>query len=158
MNPPPGSPRPSVAGTRRRAVAPVAYRAVVGCAIAVLCLPGCQGSPDTGDNGSVESEDDTVEVEEPAVLPEEAVVAEFEGDGDDVTEAFDVEEGWEIRWESQAESFTIELYTADDVSQGVVVEHEGEGGGSTFPAAGGRHYLDITAEGSWSIRVIEGAE
>jgi hypothetical protein len=85
-----------------------------------------------------------------------AVVAELEGEGDDVTDMFEVSDGWELRWEtSGGERFQIELFTDEEESLGIVVDQEGDGVGSVQPPSGGHYFVDITADGSWAIVVFD---
>jgi hypothetical protein len=84
------------------------------------------------------------------------VIVELEGEGDDVTDMFEVADGWELRWEtSGGQRFQLELFTDEEESLGVVVDQEGDGVGSVQPPAGGHYFVDITADGSWAVVVLD---
>jgi hypothetical protein len=83
-------------------------------------------------------------------LPDQ--VAQFSGTGDDETASFAVEEGWEILWESSGTTFKLGI--TGDQDFGTVVDHEGEGGGSTSPVGSGTFRLLVTADGPWNIRIV----
>jgi hypothetical protein len=85
-----------------------------------------------------------------APLPDQ--VAEFSGTGDHETDSFEVEEGWEILWETSGTTFKFAI--TGDQDFGTVVDHEGEGGGSTSPVGSGTFRVLVTADGPWSIRII----
>jgi hypothetical protein len=64
-----------------------------------------------------------------------------------------VDEDWEIRWETQGESFQIAV--SQDGSSRTVFTHDGPASGSTIPRGSGTFELIISAEGPWSIQVIQ---
>lgn len=79
------------------------------------------------------------------------VVAEFSGEGDVTTDAFAVEEGWEIRWQTQGSRFEMALRQGD--SSRTLMSREGPGSGTTVPRGSGSYQLVITAEGPWTVQV-----
>ena len=86
--------------------------------------------------------------------PSGSTVAEFAGPGAMQTEPFSVREGWQIHWDSQSDSF--ELAIGGDQDLGTVVDVEESARGVTTPVVGGTFYLEVSAEGDWSITVIQG--
>jgi len=81
------------------------------------------------------------------------VVTEFEGDGDGETDVFDVDEGWEIRWETTGEHLEIAVTGDEDI--GTVLRFEdGPGGGTTRPIGSGSLSLEVTADGPWNVLII----
>ena len=81
------------------------------------------------------------------------MVAQFTGDGDQDTNDFTVKEGWEIRWETTGATFKFAITGTQDL--GTVVDHPGEGGGSTFPTGSGTFRIHVTAQGQWTIRIVD---
>jgi hypothetical protein len=117
--------------------------------VACLVLAGC-----TADAGDQEGEPTADEASEGSAALEPLVVTEFVGEGDETTDTFEVEDGWEMRWETTGESFQVELLEVGGDSLGKVIDHKGEGGGSAYPSAEGELELAVSAEGPWSVRVI----
>ena len=83
---------------------------------------------------------------------EQEFVAEFKGNSDQRTKSFTVNEGWEIRWETHGQSLKVAI--SGDQNLGTVINQDGAGGGATYPVASGTYQLVITADGRWTITVI----
>jgi hypothetical protein len=81
------------------------------------------------------------------------VVTEFDGDGDGETGMFEVEEGWEIRWETTGERLEIAVTGDEDIGT-VLRFDDGPGGGTTRPIGSGSLRLEMTADGPWSVLII----
>ena len=82
------------------------------------------------------------------------VIAQFDGDGDKTSDAFRVDEGWQILWETTGETF--EFAIAGDTDFGTVIQQAGPGSGITSPVGAGTFRLEITAKGPWSIQIVQG--
>lgn len=82
------------------------------------------------------------------------VVAELAGDGDETTDSFDVDEGWQIHWENTGERFAFAI--TGDTDFGTVIEQDGPGNGITSPVGSGTFQMEVSAEGSWEIQIIQG--
>ena len=95
---------------------------------------------------------------EPTQTPEpqgpQQVVLSIKGSDHDVSDAFEVEPGWQIVWESQGTSLAIAV--TGDQGLGIVVDEAGPTSGAIPIAEGGIFRLEIAASGPWSIRVIQG--
>lgn len=83
---------------------------------------------------------------------EPVVIAEFDGEGGTETDEFTVAAGWEIHWETSGRRFAIAADGDEDL--GSLVEHQGAGGGSTYPEGSGTFSLSITADGPWSLTIV----
>lgn len=81
-------------------------------------------------------------------------VLELKGDGDDRSAEFDVLVGWQIQW--QADGDRLAIAVTGDRDLGTVLEIEGPASGVTSPPVSGTYRLEITADGPWSITVIQG--
>ena len=86
--------------------------------------------------------------------PSGSTVAEFSGPGATETETFTVREGWQIHWDSQSDTFSLAI--RGDRDFGTVVELDEPTSGITAPVGGGEFFLEISAEGDWSISVLQG--
>lgn len=86
--------------------------------------------------------------------PARSVVAEFSGVSDQTTNTFQVREGWQIHWETEGDRFAFAI--TGDLDFGTVIEEEGPGSGITSPVPSGSFRLEITAEGPWSVTIIQG--
>lgn len=123
------------------AAAVLAAAMLAAAALAVLPLSGDQGDDagpaDTGDEGG------------------EELIDTFTGTEDATTGAFTVEGQWELRWESEGDELEVSLLDQDGEAVQPVIEHEGSGGGSTYPPQDGTYSLEVVADGDWSIRVFD---
>jgi hypothetical protein len=80
----------------------------------------------------------------------------LQGDSDDISDSFEVNPGWQIQWQVQGTSIAVAV--TGDQNLGVLIEQEGPKKGVTGIAPGGAFRLEITADGPWSITVIDGQE
>jgi hypothetical protein len=78
----------------------------------------------------------------------------FTGDGDDTTDEFEVGANWELSWES-AGAFQAELIDASGSSRGVIIESAEAGDGGTFVSEEGTFTIEVTADDTWTIEVID---
>ena len=81
-------------------------------------------------------------------------VLELEGTGNERSETFDVLVGWQIQWQTEADHIVIAVTGDQDL--GDVVDFPGPASGVVTPPAGGTYRLEITADGPWSVTVIQG--
>ncbi len=81
-------------------------------------------------------------------------LAEFAAEGDLTTEPFQVREGWQIRWETTGERFAMAI--TGDRDFGIVIDRDEPGRGVTSPVGSGTFRLEITAEGPWSVSIVQG--
>ena len=90
----------------------------------------------------------------PIVSPRGATVASFSGDGDQVTASFRVREGWRIQWQNTGSGFAMAI--DGDQNMGTVVRVEAPDSGLTAPPSKGTFHLEITAEGAWTVSILQG--
>jgi hypothetical protein len=81
-------------------------------------------------------------------------VLELSGTGDQVSDPFDVSPGWQVSWQTAGERFALAITGDQDL--GTVVDLPGPASGVTAPVSGGTFRLEVTAEGPWSITVVQG--
>ena len=86
--------------------------------------------------------------------PAGSEVTEFSGTGDEVTDTFQVREGWEIHWQNSGDRFAFAI--TGDRDFGTVIDQQEPGSGITSPVGGGTYRLEITAEGEWTVEVRQG--
>ncbi len=79
--------------------------------------------------------------------------AELSGGDNQTTSPFEIGDGWRIDWSHTGETFAIAV--SGDRDLGTVVDRFAPGSGSTDPMEGGVFHLRITAEGPWSIRIVQ---
>lgn len=80
-------------------------------------------------------------------------VAKLSGTGDQTTKSFQVKKGWEIRWATTGTTFKFAI--TGDRDFGTVVDHQGAGGGSTYPIGSGTFRLQVSADGPWTVRIVD---
>jgi len=132
----------SMGSTRRGRV--IASTLIAIGALAVGCTSDNKTSPSASTGSSA--------VSSPAA-PVASVVVEFSGSSDQTTSPFKVQEGWEIRWQTSAAAFKLGI--GGDRDFGTVIDHQGEGSGNTYPVGAGTFQLHITADGPWTVRVLD---
>lgn len=88
------------------------------------------------------------------VSPPGSDVVEFRGEGDQTTDSFQVRGQWQIHWENSGETFAFAIRGDQDL--GTIVEQEEPGNGVTSVVAAGNFHLEITAEGPWEVRIVQG--
>lgn len=86
--------------------------------------------------------------------PPRSSVTEFAGEGDQITSSFRVRQGWQIRWESSGARFALTI--RGDRNFGTVVNEDEPASGVTSPPAPGTFHLEVSAEGPWTITVLQG--
>ncbi len=85
--------------------------------------------------------------------PPPTTVLEIEGTGDQVSEPFDVKEGWQILWQTDGTAFAFAIRGDQNVGQ--VVRQTGPSSGVTSIVPVGSFFLEVTATGPWSIKVVQ---
>jgi hypothetical protein len=83
-----------------------------------------------------------------------APVLDLKGTGNKRSAQFDVLVGWQIQWETQADHIIVEA--TGEKPLGKVIDEDGPASGVTSPPQGGTFRLQVTADGPWSITVIQG--
>lgn len=86
--------------------------------------------------------------------PAGSTVADFSGEGDQTTDAFEVREGWSIHWENTGETFAFAI--SGDRDFGTVIQQQEPGSGVTSPVGEGSYRLEIVADGPWTIQIVQG--
>jgi hypothetical protein len=81
-------------------------------------------------------------------------VLELEGTGNERSETFDVLVGWQIQWQTEGDHIVIAVTGDQDL--GDQVDFPGPASGVVSPPASGTFRLSITADGHWSVTVIQG--
>jgi len=102
----------------------------------------------------------------------EAVMYTFTGPGGRVTEHFDVDKYWLVKWRNQGGSsqnwyrksrvrhyvsryFGVKVYDEDGKFIELAANTTDHEVGVTMIKTGGRFYLDIESKGNWDVRIIE---
>ena len=86
--------------------------------------------------------------------PAGSTVDEFSATGNVTTNSFRVRQGWSIHWESMSDSFGLAI--RGDRDFGTVISLDEPGSGVTSPTGAGTFHLEVTAEGAWTIEVVQG--
>ena len=86
--------------------------------------------------------------------PPRSTVVEFSGTSDQSTATFQARSGWRIHWQSDGQRFAMAV--RGDADLGTVIEVSEPASGVTAPAGTGSFWLDITADGAWSLRIEQG--
>ena len=81
-------------------------------------------------------------------------ILKLEGTGNQRSETFDVLVGWQIQWQTDGDHIVVAVTGDQDL--GDVVDFPGPASGVVSPPAGGAFRLEITADGPWSVTVIQG--
>lgn len=87
--------------------------------------------------------------------PPRSTLVEFSGSGDQTTEPFRARSGWQIEWRTSANQFAMAI--RGDLDLGTVVRRNEPGSGVTTPPTPGTFHLEITADGPWTIAIIQGS-
>jgi hypothetical protein len=83
-----------------------------------------------------------------------STLVEMHGDGNAVSERFDARPGWSIAWENSGQYFSYTIH--GDVEFGQVITQNGPGSGVTTPVPSGNFFIEVVAQGPWSITVTQG--
>jgi hypothetical protein len=86
--------------------------------------------------------------------PAGSVLVDLSGTGDTKSAEFFARRGWQIQWETEAERFRLAIHGEPDI--GAAIDQEGPGSGVTSPVPSGTFWLEINADGPWSVRVDQG--
>lgn len=81
-------------------------------------------------------------------------VLEIYGVGDLVSQSFTVRNAWQVNWRTDGGSFAFAIRGDQDL--GTVVDQPGPASGVISPVPLGTFHIEVTAEGPWSIIVVEG--
>ena len=81
-------------------------------------------------------------------------VLQLKGTGNKRSAQFDVLVGWQVQWSTEADHIVV--VASGDKDLGMVVDEDGPASGVTSPPQGGTFRLQVTADGPWSITVIQG--
>jgi hypothetical protein len=84
----------------------------------------------------------------------ETLIAEHRGNGTTNTRPFDVEDGWELRWDSRGDVFQVYLHDANGDFIDVAANELGRSVAASYFPRGGRYYLSVNAIGSWSTQIV----
>lgn len=76
------------------------------------------------------------------------------GDGNKISGPFDARRGWQIEWENSGQYFSFTIH--GDVEFGQVITQNGPGSGITSPVPTGHFFIEVVAQGPWSIKVTQG--
>lgn len=82
------------------------------------------------------------------------LVAEYTGSSDSDTQSFNVEKGWELRYEIESGHLKATLVDANGKSVADLMNADGPGGGSVYPSQTGTFSLHVVANGAWTIRIF----
>jgi len=100
-------------------------------------------------------DDDAARHAAPIPANHDGVVAEFSGKSSSLTDPFVVRDGWEIHWQARGKS--LEATVTGDADLGMVVDQHGEGVGSTYVVGSGTFRLQIVAQGTWTVSIVNSA-
>jgi hypothetical protein len=81
-------------------------------------------------------------------------VVEMSGDGNKVSTHFDARSGWSIQWQNTGTYFSYTIH--GDTEFGQVITQNGPGNGITSPVPTGNFFIEVVAQGPWTITVIQG--
>lgn len=71
-----------------------------------------------------------------------------------MSERFIARRGWWIEWQNTGSYFSYTIH--GDVEFGQVITQNGPGNGITSPVPTGTFFVEVVAQGPWSIKVIQG--
>jgi len=91
----------------------------------------------------------------PSTVPAQpGTILQISGTGDEVSDPFGVLPGWQIQWRAEGATFKVDV-TGDQII-GNVVDEPGPATGVISLAQSGTFILTVTADGPWSITVVQG--
>lgn len=122
-------------------------------AVAVVGPPATAAPETTGTPTSIPTAEPSTSLTPATNPPPPTTILAIEGTGDEVSERFEVQEGWQIVWQTEGDAFAFAIRGDPDV--GTVVDQTGPSSGVTSIAPTGRFHLEITATGPWSIEVVQ---
>jgi hypothetical protein len=83
-----------------------------------------------------------------------SLILEMNGLANETSDTFFARAGWSIEWENTGEYFSYTIH--GDVEFGQVITQDGPGNGITSPVPTGNFFIEVAAEGPWSIKVLQG--
>ncbi len=87
--------------------------------------------------------------------PDDGIIASFSGDTNKTTSTFTIDEPVDFQWQHSGDgNFIVHLYKSDGSSSDLIVNYIGAGSNSTRYYDSGTYYLDVTANGDWTINVV----
>ncbi len=145
-------------------VAVLAVAAVVGAGIGLLLAsiapPAAApiASPTPVVSASIPpSSPSSIPTSAPSPLaPPGGIVLELNGTGNLTTDAFAVEPGWQVVWQTEGTQFSYAVHGAQDLGTVVDVKEPSSGANAFAPA--GTFRIEIAAAGPWSIKVLQGGQ
>jgi hypothetical protein len=91
-----------------------------------------------------------------SLAPPGGIVLELNGTGNLTTDAFAVEPGWQVVWQTEGTQFSYAVHGAQDLGTVVDVKEPSSGANAFAPA--GTFRIEIAAVGPWSIKVLQGGQ
>ncbi len=92
-------------------------------------------------------------------LSAETIITTFEGNGDQATAEFTVQENWEIRWEADTDESleAIAWQTADNQGSMIMKMHRRplRTQGRVNIAPPGTYHLEVTGIGDWKMTIVQ---
>jgi hypothetical protein len=76
------------------------------------------------------------------------------GDDNSVSAHFYARRGWQVEWENTGSYFSYTIH--GDVEFGQVITQNGPGSGITSPVPVGNFFIEVVAQGPWTITVTQG--
>ena len=89
-------------------------------------------------------------------VPAGGTVLELNGTGNLTSDAFAVEPGWQVVWQTEGTHFSYAVHGAQDL--GTVVDQKVPSSGANAFAPAGTFRIEIAAAGPWSMKVIQGGQ
>jgi hypothetical protein len=83
-----------------------------------------------------------------------STILEIAGRANETSEPFYARQGWSIEWENTGEYFSYTIH--GDIEFGQVITQNGPGNGVTSPVPTGTFFIEVVAQGAWSIKVVQG--
>jgi hypothetical protein len=89
-------------------------------------------------------------------VPAGGTVLELNGTGNLTSDAFAVEPGWQVVWQTEGTHFSYAVHGAQDLGTVVDVKEPSSGANAFAPA--GTFRIEVAAQGPWSIKVVQGGQ
>ena len=82
------------------------------------------------------------------------ILVDQKGSGDFTSADFVARRGWQIQWQTDADTFDLQVHGQPDV--GRISDHPGPVSGVVSPPQAGTFHIEIKADGPWSVKVLQG--
>jgi hypothetical protein len=89
-----------------------------------------------------------------SLAPPLSTVLDLSGTGDEESESFTVSRGWQITWQTDGPRFAFAVRGDEDL--GTIVDQTGTSSGANSLPTAGTFYIEVTAKGPWSLKVLQG--